>query len=129
MLVAPSARQGCSITKTDKWLKLLTLPLPISKCLQVSTMFASLTAGLRKKVLTKKWKVLFCSNTKIWLSIRNSDWQTYENNLAGMMCGSTSTKIPYFLAIVQTRWLPKEIKFLIESISFNVKGWLPLLCT
>ena len=37
-----------SITKTDKWLKLLTLPLPISKCLQVSTMFASLTAGLIK---------------------------------------------------------------------------------
>ena len=48
VLVAPSARQRCSITKTDKWLKLLTLPLPISKCLQVSTMFASLTAGLIK---------------------------------------------------------------------------------
>ena len=50
MLVAPSARQRCSITKTDKWLKLLTLPLPISKCLQVSTMFAWLTAGLIKNV-------------------------------------------------------------------------------
>jgi hypothetical protein len=49
VLVAPLARQRCSITKTGKWLKLLTLPLPISKCLQVSTMFASLTAGLIKK--------------------------------------------------------------------------------
>jgi uncharacterized membrane protein YhdT len=48
VLVAFSARQRCSITKTRKWLKLLTLPLPISKCLQVSTMFASLTAGLIK---------------------------------------------------------------------------------
>jgi hypothetical protein len=50
VLVAPLARQRCSITKTGKWLKLLTLPLPISKCLQVSTMFASLTAGLIKKI-------------------------------------------------------------------------------
>jgi hypothetical protein len=41
VLVALSARQRYSITKTGKWLKLLTLPLPISKCLQVSTMFAS----------------------------------------------------------------------------------------
>ena len=41
---------GCSIPKTGKWLKFLTLPLPISKCLQVSTMFASLTAGLMKNV-------------------------------------------------------------------------------
>ena len=56
MLVAPSARQRCSITKTGKWFKLLTLPLPISKCLQVSTMFASLTAGLIKN--TKKQKVV-----------------------------------------------------------------------
>ena len=59
MLVAPSARQRCSITKTDKWLKLLTLPLPISKCLQVSTMFASLTAGLIKKQLTGKGNHFF----------------------------------------------------------------------
>jgi hypothetical protein len=50
VLVAPMARQRCSITKTGKWFKLLTLPLPISKCLQVSTMFASLTAGLIKNV-------------------------------------------------------------------------------
>ena len=42
VMVEPSARQRCSITKTGKW-------LPISKCLQVSTMFASLTAGLIKK--------------------------------------------------------------------------------
>ena len=41
--------QRYSITKTGKWLKLLTLPPLISKCIQVSTMFASLTAGLRKK--------------------------------------------------------------------------------
>jgi hypothetical protein len=44
--------QRYSITKTGKWLKLLTLPLPISKCLQVSTMFASLTAELIKKIDT-----------------------------------------------------------------------------
>ena len=59
MLVAPlvpSARQRCSITKTGKWFKLLTLPLPISKCLQVLTMFASLTAGLIKN--SKKQKVV-----------------------------------------------------------------------
>ena len=49
-MVEPSARQRCSITKTDKWLKLLTLPLPIPNCLQVSTMFASPTAGLIKQI-------------------------------------------------------------------------------
>ena len=65
VLVAPSARQRCSITKTDKWLKLLTLPLPISKCLQVSTMFASLTAGLIKNIVSgnNDWKYNLVNRT------------------------------------------------------------------
>jgi hypothetical protein len=65
VLVASLARHRCSITKTGKWLKLLTLPLPITKCLQVSTMFASLTAN----------KPCQCRNTDYW----TSDWVGTNN--------------------------------------------------
>jgi hypothetical protein len=52
--------QRCSITKTGKW-----LPLPISKCLQVSTMFGSLTAGLIKNILNDTSEKLLKETLKV----------------------------------------------------------------
>jgi hypothetical protein len=73
VLVASSARKSGSITKTGKWLKLLTLPLPISKCLQVSTMFASLTAGLIKKEVSVMFYPLVASCYRFSCYYRFSD--------------------------------------------------------